>query len=86
MNEISGNIFSNGENVVGIILADGWRANYGPWCEALLRDREVPFMGTPELYAQLELFYEDGTQECIITDESWLCIDGATEANINKTH
>lgn len=82
VNEISGDIFSNGENVVGIILADGWRANYGPWCEALLRDREVPFMGTPELYAQLELFYEDGTQECIITDESWLCIDGATEANI----
>ena len=82
VNEIAPDTLNIGENFVSVILADGWRANYGFWCEALLKDRDVPFMGTPQLLAQLDLFYEDGEEEHIWTDDSWQCADSPIYANL----
>ncbi len=70
------------DNVIGIILADGWRANYGFWCEKLLQEYYIPFIGDTALMAQLDIFYEDGSTEHIITDENWLCQDSPVEANL----
>lgn len=82
VNEISPDIFKMGENVISVILADGWRANYGFWCEPLLKDRDVPFMGNPQLLAQLDIFFDDGSEEHIITDETWQSADSPCSTNL----
>jgi alpha-L-rhamnosidase len=60
-----------GENVVGLILGDGWycghvgltgRKNYGPF---------------PLGYAQLEIEHTDGTMQTIVTDSTWRVNEGA---------
>ncbi|RMG61624.1 MAG: hypothetical protein D6722_19510 [Bacteroidetes bacterium] len=51
-----------GKNVLGSILGNGF---YNPakfWCEGY---------GTPRFLAQLHLTYTDGSQEVVVTDESW---------------
>ncbi len=56
---------SNAQNAIGAILADGWYAGY-----VGLTGREN-YGGTPRCCAQLEIEYEDGSTERIVTDESW---------------
>ncbi|MCM1297819.1 MAG: alpha-L-rhamnosidase N-terminal domain-containing protein, partial [Muribaculaceae bacterium] len=51
-----------GENAVGAILGNGFFDNTTGWV--------CPF-GSPRLLCQLELTYEDGTTETIVTDDSW---------------
>jgi alpha-L-rhamnosidase len=61
-----------GRNAIGAILADGWyrgRIGFGGgrrniWGEHLA------------LLAQLEIFYEDGSSERIVTDETWCAATG----------
>lgn len=55
-----------GANAVGVILADGWYRGY------------VAFSGNRNTYgdklallAQLQISYADGTQEMVVTDNSW---------------
>lgn len=64
-----------GENALGAIVADGWYAGYvgygllvgyGP------NKAGRNFYGkTPALFAQLELEFEDGQRERIVTDTTW---------------
>ena len=55
-----------GGNCIGAILADEWYAGYcGGWGQ---RNR---FGGEPRLLAQLQIEFDDGTREIIITDGSW---------------
>ncbi len=66
---------SEGKNVVGTILADGWYSGYLGY--ALLVGYGPDKCGryiygkTPAFLMQLEIEYEDGTTKRIITDPSW---------------
>ena len=53
-------------NILTVALADGWyRGSVGAWG---LRNQ---YGAETKLLAQLEIVYEDGRKETIITDESW---------------
>jgi alpha-L-rhamnosidase len=55
-------LLSNGENIIGVLLGNGF---YNPrmfWCEGY---------GTPRFIGQLHITYTDGSEEVIASDESW---------------
>jgi alpha-L-rhamnosidase len=65
-----------GSNVLGCILGDGWYAGYvGPKVLSKPRNRELYGLN-PALFCQLEIEYEDGKKETIISDESWKANEG----------
>ena len=60
------NMISDGENELTVQLADGWyRGSCGAW------GRKNQYGTETKLLAQLELTYEDGSTNRIVTDESW---------------
>ncbi len=60
-----------GENVLGATVGPGWFAGYVSWGE------RARYYGTePQLLMQLEIDYDDGGQDVIVTDESWRSSDG----------
>ncbi|MBQ7725985.1 MAG: family 78 glycoside hydrolase catalytic domain, partial [Clostridia bacterium] len=59
-------LLQSGENELTVKLADGWyRGSCGAW------GRKNQYGTETKLLAQLELLYEDGTHETVISDESW---------------
>jgi len=77
--DVSG-LINNGENVVGVMLADGWRGarpimdKQDSSKRFRFNDRSfVTQFGERWFAGQLELTYEDGSLEIIGTDRSWLC-------------
>ncbi|MBP1588155.1 MAG: family 78 glycoside hydrolase catalytic domain, partial [Clostridia bacterium] len=59
-------MISDGENELTVQLADGWyRGSCGAW------GRKNQYGTETKLLAQLELTYEDGSTNRIVTDESW---------------
>jgi alpha-L-rhamnosidase len=65
-------LLSEGRNVLGAILADGWyrgRIGFGAGKRNGWGDRLA-------LLAQLEIQYADGTNDRIVTDESWRAATG----------
>lgn len=60
-----------GENALGVILADGWYAGY-----IGLNAREW-YGSKPRVMAQLELEYADGSTQTVVTDEHWRASYGA---------
>ncbi len=70
-----------GENVLGAMLGNGF---FNPlplkmWGHLNLREHLA--IGNPRLIAQLEVQYEDGTKEHVITDPSWQTADGPVIRN-----
>ena len=68
------NYLASGTNTLGAQLADGWyrgRLGYNGGRRAIYGDRIA-------LLAQLEVLYNDGTSECIVTDSSWRSHPGPT--------
>lgn len=64
------NFLSDGDNACGVMLADGWwagRVGMGGDCGQYGLSRA--------LFLQIELVYEDGTAETIVTDENFRCTD-----------
>jgi alpha-L-rhamnosidase len=64
--------FVPGENVIGAILGNGWykgRFGYDGFHEDIYGDSMM-------LICQIELQYEDGTQETIVTDNTWQSAPG----------
>ncbi len=60
-----------GENVIGAAVAPGWFAGYLSWGE------RARYYGTePQLLVQLEITFEDGSRDLIVTDEQWRGSDG----------
>ncbi|MBC5641917.1 family 78 glycoside hydrolase catalytic domain [Parabacteroides segnis] len=58
-----------GENCLGVILGEGWYGQnsvWGPWAK----------YGDPLFRLQMEITYEDGSKEMIVSDESWLWTSG----------
>lgn len=67
---------AQGGNVIGAILGDGWYAGYvGPKELSNPRNRELYGLH-PALYCQLEIEYEDGKKEIIVSDENWKASEG----------
>lgn len=75
------NLLKKGNNVVGIQLGNGWWnplpfAFFGRWD---LRDFQQT--GRPCVKAEIRLSYTDGTNEKVITDESWQTTAGPIVKN-----
>lgn len=66
----------NGENVIGAVLGDGWYSGYvGPYSLGRPRNREL-YGKTPGLLCQLDIEYEDGSRQQVVSDESWKANEG----------
>lgn len=63
-------LLTEGENAVGFMLGNGFLNNPGG---AVWDFEKVPWRTAPMLAFALELFYEDGTSECIEADETLRC-------------
>jgi alpha-L-rhamnosidase len=66
-------LLREGRNAIGAILGDGWyrgRLGFGGGQRNIWGDRLA-------LFAQLEIEYDDGTSERIVTDERWRAATGA---------
>ena len=61
-----------GDNALGAVLADGWFSGYVAW----LKRRCNYGSDRNSLLLQLELEFEDGTKELVVTDDSWRCSAG----------
>ncbi|TXF82798.1 Bacterial alpha-L-rhamnosidase [Neolewinella aurantiaca] len=60
-----------GENVLSYVLADGWYAGYvGPKSLSEPKNREL-YGDTTAMISQLELTLADGSEEFVLSDESW---------------
>ncbi|TIH34303.1 glycoside hydrolase family 78 protein [Subtercola vilae] len=62
-----------GENAIGIVLADGWWAGYVGFDA---RRQGNHYGVTSEAWAQLEITYADGSTDRIVTDDSWQTANG----------
>ncbi len=51
-----------GENVIGALLGNGFYNPASYWCQGY---------GSPRFLGQLHLVYKDGTEQVIVSDESW---------------
>jgi alpha-L-rhamnosidase len=60
-----------GNNAVGAAVGDGWYSGYLGW-----RKQRGNYGLQNSLLFQLEVDYEDGTSQTIVTDESWRCSEG----------
>ncbi|MGJ6965901.1 glycoside hydrolase family 78 protein [Streptosporangium sp. G11] len=69
-------LLGEGGNAIGATLADGWfrgRLGFGGGRSALYGDRTA-------LIAQLEITYDDGGTDVVVTDGNWRCAPGPVTA------
>ncbi len=62
-----------GDNAVGMILGTGW---YNHFAKAAWQFDKAPWRSYPELICQLELTYQDGSKQVIVSDKSWKASQG----------
>lgn len=74
-------LFEPGENVIEIIVGDGWRRNSSNFIKANTLNREIEFFGMPQLAAVFDIKYDDGTTERIATGSDWTWTHGAIAMN-----
>lgn len=60
-----------GGNAIGVILGDGWYRGYLGW-----QGKKNFYGDKTALLFQLNIFYEDGTEEVIISDQNWTSSTG----------
>ncbi len=65
------NLLNNGRNAIGVILGDGWYRGFLAW-----GGKKGYYGNKLALILQLEIIYEDGSKEMIITDKSWKAATG----------
>ena len=63
----------DGPNALGAVLGDGWFAGFFGFDP---KHRGALYGPRPQLLAQLDVEYEDGTMESLATDGSWSCSKG----------
>lgn len=76
-------LLAEGSNAIGIILGDGWYSGHIGWGE------RQAYGDRPQLIAQIEVTYQDGSVEMISTDEAWRTAVGAILENdlmMGETH
>ncbi|MDX1637644.1 MAG: family 78 glycoside hydrolase catalytic domain [Balneolaceae bacterium] len=69
-------LLNDEENVLSVMLGNGW---YNPLPLKLFSKfnlREYLTIGRPKLIAQLQIYYRDGSQQTVITDEDWRVGEG----------
>src|SRR5215210_5927612 len=66
-------LLAGGPNVLGAVLGDGWYSGFFGFDP---KHRGAHYGPHPQLLAQLDVEYEDGSTESIATDGSWRCSDG----------
>lgn len=64
-------LVKSGDNLIGAILGDGWYAGYLCW-----EKTHFIWGDTLALLAQLEVTFEDGSTQIIVTDNSWKTTTG----------
>ena len=78
------NFLEIGSNTIGVSLGNGRFFSMRPG-EEKMRKEHIPTIqnfGFPKLLFQLELTYEDGSKEMIVSDESWkVTADGPIRSN-----
>jgi len=64
-----------GENAIGVLLGNGWyKGRFG------FRGDEKELYGDHFLFlGEIEILYEDGSKECIASDDSWRCVPSFME-------
>lgn len=60
-----------GENRLDIQVAPGWRKNGTDFMWQMLGERKIEFYGDSVLWAYLLITFEDGSTQCICTDDTW---------------
>ena len=58
----------NGNNTIGVILGNGW---FNLVIPHVLRYYAADYIDTPRLLFQLDIFYADGSQKTVVSDNSW---------------
>ena len=58
----------NGENTLGVILGNGY---FNPVIPSLLREYAFDFIDTPRLRCELQVEYENGSTQHVVSDTSW---------------
>ena len=66
-------LLAEGPNALGAVLGDGWFAGFVGFDP---KHRGALYGPRPQLLAQLNVEYEDGTTESLATDGSWRCSTG----------
>lgn len=62
-------LLAEGENAAGILLGNGWyKGRFG-----FVEGQEELYGDSFSCLCQIDVYYEDGTEESIVTDGSWLC-------------
>lgn len=69
------------DNCLSITVGLGWRDNIISTRVDTEQHGRVCFRGDPILTAMLILFFEDGTSQTIVTDDSWTCCGGPITYN-----
>jgi len=64
-----------GENVLGVMLGDGWYNQNKVWAEACV------WYGEPRLWCVLTMGYDDGREERVCSDGAWRCSAGPVVSN-----
>lgn len=65
------NLLKQGKNTLGAILGDGWYRGFFGW-----QGERNLYGEQAALLAQLEITYEDGSKEWILSDQSWKSAQG----------
>ena len=66
-------LLAEGANVLGAVLGDGWYAGFVGFDP---KHRGALYGPRPQVLAQLNVEYEDGSWQSISTDGSWRCSEG----------
>jgi alpha-L-rhamnosidase len=61
-------LLAQGQNTLGAILGDGWYAGFVGFDP---KHRGAHYGSRPQLLAQLEIEFEDGTTQTVVSDGSW---------------
>jgi len=69
-------LLQEGDNVIGVMLGNGW---YNPLPMRLFSRwnlREILTIGQPGFIAHLRIYYSDGTEAVLTSDETWKTTEG----------
>ena len=65
-------LLQKGKNVLGLHLGNGWYNPYKNWWNQY----RMQWFGHKKALAQIHVVYNDGSEQVIVTDESWKWADG----------
>ena len=80
VHDITG-LLKQGRNVAGFMLGNGWWNPLPLKLFTRFNLRDVQQTGRPSLKAEIRIRYADGTEEIVITNESWLTAPGPIVRN-----